>query len=114
MARTTLTPVEVPRTHPGGEVVYTWAAADEVNKNEFLLTGREVLLIKSADAGSQDVIITSVPDRFGRSGDLTVTVAASAEAAVALLDREGWMQSDSMLYLECAVNTLSFAILRLP
>lgn len=114
MARTTLTPVEVPRTHPGGEVVYIWAAADEVNKNEFLLTGREVLLIKSADAGSQDVIISSVVDRFGRTGDLTVSVDASEEVTLAFLDREGWMQSNGMLYLECAVNTLSFAILRLP
>jgi hypothetical protein len=114
MARTRLTPVEVPRTHPGGEVVYTWEAADVANKNDFLFTGREVLLIKSADGGEQDVIITSAPDSFGRSGDLTVAVAASAEVALAFLDREGWMQSDGTLYLECSVATLSFAVLRLP
>lgn len=114
MARTALTPVEVPKTHPGGSVAFTWEAADVANKNEFPFTGREVLLIKSADAGVQDVIITSVADSFGREQDLTVSVAAAAEHAVALLDRSGWMQSDGTLYLECAVATLSFAVLRLP
>ena len=114
MARTTLVPVDVPKTYPGGEVVYAWDAADTANKNEFLLTGREILLIKSADVAEQDVIITSVADRYGRTGDLTVAVDIDAEVALAFLSREGWMQPDGMLYLECSVATLSFAVLRLP
>ena len=114
MARTVLTVLEVPRTHPGGEVVYTWTAHDTVNENEFVLTGREVLLIKSTDAGPQDVVISSVPDSFGRSQDLTVTVAASAEVALAFLSREGWMQPEGTLHLDCTVATISYAVLRLP
>jgi hypothetical protein len=114
MARTVLTVKELPRTHPGGEVVYTWEAADIVDQNEFMLTGREVLLIKSADGAPQDVVIDSVSDRFGRQGPLTVTVAAGAEVALAFLSREGWMQPEGTLHLDCSVVTLSYAVLRLP
>ena len=114
MARTILTVKDLPRTHPGGEVVYTWEAADTVNQNEFALTGREVLLIKSTDAGEQDVVIDSVPDEYGREGPLTVAVAAGAEVALAFLARAGWMQPEGTLHLDCTVATLSYAVLRLP
>lgn len=114
MARTRLTVVDAPVTHPGGSVAYAWEAADAVNFNDFLTAGREVLLIKSADAGSQDVLIHSAPDPYGREQDLTVSVGAGEEHAVALLKRDGWMQSDGAIHIDCAVATLSYAVIRLP
>jgi hypothetical protein len=114
MARTRLTVVEAPKTHPGGSVTYAWEAADTTDQNDFLTTGREVLLIKSADAGSQDVVIASAPDAYGRSQDLTVAVAAGEEEAVAFLQRDGWMQPDGSIHLDCSVATISYAVIRLP
>ena len=114
MARTVLTVKEIPKTYPGGEVVYTWVAHDDTNQNEFVLTGREVLLIKSADGGPQDVVIDSVADRYGREGPLTITVEAGEEVALAFLSREGWMQPEGTLHLDCTVATISYAVLRLP
>jgi hypothetical protein len=114
MARTRLTVVEVPKTHPGGSVAYTFAAHDTVNENDFLTTGREMLLIESTDAGSQDVVITSAPDSYGRTQDLTVSVAAGATRAVFFSTRDGWMQSDGAIYLDCTVATIAYAVLRLP
>lgn len=114
MARTELTVLAVPETHPGGEVVYTFETHDIANENAFQLSGREILLIKSTDAGSQDVVITSVADSYGRTQDLTVTVGAAETVALAFLDRSGWMQSDGMLYLDCTVATIAYAVLRLP
>lgn len=114
MARTRLTVVEVPKTHPGGSVAYTFTAHDIVNENDFLTTGREVLLIESSDAGVQDVVITSAPDSYGRTQDLTVSVAAGATRAVYFSTRDGWMQSDGAIYLDCTVATIGYAVLRLP
>lgn len=114
MARTVLTVKELPKTHPGGEVAYTWEAHDTVNENEFVLTGREVLLIKSTDAGSQDVVIDSVPDQYGREGPLTVSIPAGEEVALAFLSREGWAQPEGTLHLDCTVATIAYAVLRLP
>ena len=114
MARTRLTVVEAPRTHPGGSVVYTFAAHDTTNENDFLSTGREMLLIKSADGAPQDVVVTSAPDTYGRTQDLTITVGAGEERAVAFLQRDGWMQPDGAIYLDCVVATISYAVIRLP
>jgi len=114
MARTELTVVDLDRTHPGGSEAYTFAAHDTVEENGFVLTGREVLLISNTDAAPQDVVIGSVPDSFGRSGDLTITVAAGARHAIAFLDRSGWMQSDGLLHLDCTSANIEYAVLRLP
>jgi len=114
MARTRLTVLEVPKTHPGGSVAFTFAAHDTVNENDFLTTGREMLLIQSTDAGSQDVVITSAPDSYGRTQDLTVAVGAGEDRAVMFTTRDGWMQSDGAIYLDCTVATIAYAVLRLP
>lgn len=114
MARTRLTVLEVPKTHPGGSVAYTMTAHDTVNENDFLTTGREMLLIESTDAGSQDVVITSAPDSYGRTQDLTVAVGAGELRAVFFSTRDGWMQSDGAIYLDCTVATIAYAVLRLP
>lgn len=114
MARTVLTPAALPNTHPGGSVVFAFAAADTVNKDEFLLTGREIILISNTDVSSHDVVITSVADPYGRTGDLTVTVAASTMKAVYIGDRSGWMQGGGTLYIDADDATVELAVLRLP
>lgn len=114
MARTRLTVVDLDPTHPGGAQAYTFAAHDTVNENDFLISGREVLLISNTDASSQDVVISSTPDSYGRTGDLTISVAAGTREAIAFLDRSGWMQSDGALYLDCTSANIEYAVLRLP
>ena len=114
MARTPLTVVDLDRTHPGGSKAITYVAADIVDQNEFTITGREVLLMISTDAGSQDVVIASTPDSFGRTGDLTITIEAAAEHAIAFMDRTGWMQSGGVVHLDCTVATIAYAVVRLP
>jgi hypothetical protein len=114
MARTRLTVVQAAKTHPGSSAIYAWEAHDIVDDNDFLTTGREVLLIKSGDAGQQSVVITSAPDTYGRTGDLTVVIEAGEERAVAFMDRSGWMQPDGAIYLDCPVVTIEYAVIRLP
>ena len=114
MARTRLTPVDLPATHPGGEATWSFTAADTTDQNDFILTGREVLLIDNANVAAQDVTIDSVADPYGREGDLTVSVPASSTVALYFGDRSGWMQSDGTLYLDTASADISYAVLRLP
>lgn len=114
MARTRLTPVELPKTHPGGEVTWAFTAADTTNQNDFLLTGREIVLIDNANVASQNVTVGSVADPYGRDGDLTVSVPATSTVALYIGDRTGWMQSDGTLYLDTASSDISYSILRLP
>jgi hypothetical protein len=114
MARTRLTVVELPKTYPGGEEEWSFEAADTSNQNDFLLTGREILLIDNANVAGQDVTISSVADPYGREGDLTVTVAATSTVALYFGARTGWMQADGALYLDTTSSDISYAVLRLP
>ena len=114
MARTRLTPVVAPRTHPGGSVAYTFTAHDTVNEMDFVPSGNDLLLIESSDAGSQDVLVHSAPDSFGREEDVTISVAAGATHAMAFTDRAGWMQTDGAVHIDCTVATIGYAVIRLP
>lgn len=60
----------------------TAAAADGVNGNFFINNGRTLLIIKNGGASSITATVTSVPDPYNRTGDVTVTVAAGAEMVV--------------------------------
>lgn len=114
MARTPLTVVELDRTHPGGSKAISYVAADIALGNSFILTGREVLLIKSTDAGIQSVVIESSPDSFGREGDLTLSIGIGAYHAIAFMDRSGWVQSGGICHVDATVATIAFAVIRLP
>lgn len=114
MARTELTAAAVPKSHPGGSIVYSWTVADTTDQNAVALSAREVLLLKNTGASPQDVTISSTPDPYGREGDLVITVPAGEEHALTFLTRDGWMQTDGMLYLDCASVDISYAVLRLP
>lgn len=113
MARTALTVVDLDRTHPGGSKAITYVAADIVDLNSFILSGREVLLISDTAAGGT-VTISSSPDSFGRTGDLVLTIGAGASHAIAFMDKSGWVQSGGVLHLEASAVTIEFAVVRIP
>lgn len=60
----------------------TYNAVDGTNGNTFPNNGRTIALIKNGGASSITATFTSVPDPYGRTGDVTVTVPASGEMAV--------------------------------
>jgi hypothetical protein len=82
MAFTAVTPQAVlPNT--SAVVAYTPAnAAGDMFANN----GKMSFRIKNASGVSITATVQSVPDPYGRSGDLTVVVAAGAEAEVGHLD----------------------------
>ena len=57
-------------------------AADGVNGNYFINNGRTLLIIKNGGASSITATVTSVPDPYNRTGDVTATVAAGAEVVL--------------------------------
>lgn len=115
MARTALTPTEVGGPYSGSATAFTWTAADAVNKNEFTLTGEEIILIHNTDgANPHNVTLSSVDDERGRQEDVTEAVAASAYMAFPATALTGWIQTDGKFYLEADDAQIEFAILRLP
>lgn len=58
----------------GGAVTLTTVAADATNDHEMINDGRTFLLFQNTVAGATSATIVSVPDEYGRLGDITVTI----------------------------------------
>lgn len=59
-----------------------YVAADATNDMMFKNDGKTFLHVKNAGAGAVNVTIVSVPDVFGRSGDVVVNISAGAERMI--------------------------------
>ena len=119
-ARTAITPQTPKGPFPGtvnaGDLSFVFTAADISNLNQFAAAGNEVLLVQNSDAASQTITLTSKPDAFGRSADITTySLAAGTFAAFNFRNaNNGWIQSDGNIYFQASTVTVKFAVLRIP
>ena len=122
MARLDLTVLDPVNGYPSlpldansADVAFTAAGASFADGAAFPYTGRELLLVRNANAGAQTVTISSVPDSHQRTGDITAYSLAAGEIAAFFLHRtEGWRQSDGKLYIAASAADVEFAVIRLP
>lgn len=112
MPRTVITPIDLRGSFE--EVALTWTAMDPVNGNSLVLSGKQILLFRNEGAGSRSVQLLSVGDPFGRTGDLTLTLAAGAHRAIGPMIFTGWKQADGSLYLDPSSSDMKMAVLDLP
>ncbi len=120
MARTALT-VSTPKgpydSISANGLDFSFAAADDVNGNSFVCSGRELVLMRNDHAtDAATVTIASAPDPYGRTKDIaTYSLAAGEFAAFWIGKTTGWRQSDGKAHLDVAgAGTIKFAILRIP
>ena len=115
MARTTLTKTNAPGPYASTGAVLTLEAADTTNKNQFVSTGKELVIAHNTDTGSQTVTISSVADPYGRTKDVdTYSIAADAIAIFGPFPVLGWQQSDGKIYLEASSSAVKFGVVVLP
>lgn len=116
MARQTITPVAVTGKWPTALAALTFTAADTSNKEQMILTGREILIIFNSDASPHTVTIDSVTDpTTNRTGSLTtVSVAAGAYKMIGPLAPDGWRNSSGYLTFEASDATVKYAAIQLP
>ena len=119
MARTTLTklvaqgpyPV-LPITAAGLDVVET--AADVANKNQFIPSGDDLLIVHNTGAAAYTVTLTSAPDAQNRTGDITTySVGIGVIALFRINSSKGWVQTDGNVYIEAANAAVKFAVVAL-
>ena len=114
MARTALTPQLIAGPYPSdfAMTTFTWTAADVSNQNSFILTGRELILVRNDDVATKICTLTSIADPQNRVGNVTKSIAAGAYAAFSAAELTGWIQSTGLFHLECDDADMFFAILR--
>ncbi len=114
MSEARLTPVAVPSPYPGSAADLVFTAADASAGNDFISTGREIVICRNDDAAPQMLTITSAPDPYGRTGSIAKTIAAGAFAVFPLLPTVGFQQSDGAVSLTASSANLKVAVIRLP
>ena len=114
MARIVHSPVNAPGPYPTAGVAFTWLAAAPASDEEVVLTGSELLLARNVGAGAHTITVSSTPDTFGRSQNITAdSIAAGAFHVYGAFARLGWIQSDGNLYFEADNAEVEFAIIKL-
>lgn len=115
MARQTLTKTTLHRNGwPTAGVPVTFTAANPTDKEQFPLTGKEIVIARNSGASSRTITITSVAYN-GRVGDITTeSIAAGAVRVFGPFNINGWKQTDGNLYLEANNAEVLFAVLTLP
>jgi hypothetical protein len=96
---------------------FAFTAADAVNGNSFICTGRELLLIRNDhQTDPATITITSAPDPYGRTKDIAAYSLAAGEFAAFWIGKSiGWRQSDGKVWLSIAgTGTIKLAVLRIP
>lgn len=115
MARADLTVTTVPNPYAAAGVAIAMTAADASNKNQFPLTGKEIVIAWNSGATGRTITITSVDDTYGRTKDIAAEAIAAGAIRVygAGLATIGWQQTDGKLYLEANHAEVKFGILRI-
>jgi hypothetical protein len=120
MARQTITKTNAPGNYPNLPISanaadIAWLQADTTNKEQFVSTGKEIVLAWNQGVGAATVTIESVADPFRREGDISAySVGADEIAVFGPFPVEGWRQSDGKVYLEASSTDIRFAVIVLP
>lgn len=115
MARTDLTKTDAPGSYAAAGAAVTMAGADVSNKNQFTAEGSDLIVAHNTGAGAHNITITSAPDPFGRSGDISSESIAAGEIRIyGPLKVTGWIQSDGKVYLEADHAEVEFGVIKLP
>lgn len=94
---------------------FVFTAADDVNLDDFIFTGRELILINNTTGGALTITLTSAPDPQGRSSDIVAySVGAGLFSMFWAGSLIGWQQTDRKFHLEASAVGVEFAIVRIP
>ena len=97
-----------------GEADMTMTAADTSNKNSAKLTSKVLLIAHNTGGSAYTVTVTSVSDKYGRTGHISAySLGAGEYAAFGPFQPHGWLQSDGMLYFEASNASVKFGLVKL-
>lgn len=122
MARVTHTAVTAPGGYPSlqpsaGSLALNAVAADSTNKEQVLLTGREIIIARnSSGSTARTVTITSAAAGSNRrTGDITAySLPLGTTAVFGPFPLDGWRQSDGYLYFEASHADVIFSVITIP
>lgn len=114
MAKTTLTKSTALGTNNYAGVTLTMTAADSSNGNQFVASGKDLLVIHNTGGSDYTFTVTSAADERGRTKDITTeTITAGTYKIVGPLELMGWRQSDGYVYVSASNAAVKFGVITL-
>jgi hypothetical protein len=116
MPRQTLTKTTAPGGYAAAGVTVTMTAAIVADKEQFVATGKELVIAHNTNVGAQTVTITSAADETGRTKDITTdSLAAGAIRVYGPFPLPGWVQAGTQyIYLQAGHADIKFGVIVLP
>lgn len=114
MARTTLTKTTAPGFYSNTGTTVTFTAADTVNGNQYLATGRELVIARNTGGSTYSLTIQGSPDPYNRSSVAVKNIASGETAVFGPFPNLGWQQSDGYVYLDASSSSIEIAVIVLP
>jgi hypothetical protein len=118
MARVVITPIVLANQTlnvTAGSADYVYTPADIVDKNAFVCTGKELLLVHNVGIGAATITLNAAPDKFGRTGSITAySLAADDFVILGPFPTEVYAQTDGKVNLEGSSVDIEFAVVRVP
>jgi hypothetical protein len=118
MARATLTKTIAPGAYAGAGIAVTMTAANVADKNQFITSGKDLILAFQGGVAERHVTITSVADPYGRTGDIAADHVPAAAGSIRMygpFPTLGWRQVGSQyIYLEADNAEVFFGVVTLP
>lgn len=96
-----------------GSLSVTFGAANVSDKNEFVPSGDDLILVHNTGTAPYTFTVTSAPDPQNRTGDVATYSVAAGVIAAFRVKMMGWVQADGKIYLEANSADIKFAIITL-
>lgn len=114
MPTTVLVPTVAPGSYGNDMLELTMAAADIVDQNHFVATGKDLVIAHNTSGGGLTVTITSVANKWGRTRNVAaVNIGAGEYQIFGPMERKGW-ESSGIILLEASAVDVLFGIVNLP
>lgn len=110
---TTIIGVQLAGGYANQYPAFTWTASDASNGNQFLSTGKEILLVRNTSGGSLTLTVVAVADTIGRAVNASIIVGAGLYRSFGPIGIVGWRNSSG--YVETTgAAALEIAVLINP
>jgi hypothetical protein len=108
--------MQAPGCYAAAGIKLVWTVADATDKNEFVMSGNELLLAQNGHAtDAKTVTLSSSANARGRTKDIAAESILAGDTHIfgPFTNKDGWVQTGGVLHCEAESDDISFACVKL-
>ncbi len=117
-AFTPITPFTLPKnnqTITAGQLTVAMTSCDAANGNQYVYSGRDVLLLQNTDASPHPITVNTIADPYGGTNTslTSYSLPANSISAIQMQFSQGWLQTGGVIQIASGCsNLIKIAILQ--